>query len=294
MKKLSNIEKIAKIWQLQLNLEYENQDRNVRLSFKDIGAFCEFLAIDYNPDFVGSGSGGMGLDLSNFITRKAIECKSCCTIQNSRCGDCGGKFNSLFLDRCPHCNSSKYEIIEDSRFSINAKELLDEIRENIFENLTLCHIYLSDIQPQNNLMIIKLRWFRVDFNNTEVINYQLEYFKNQVEKGKSNTCNLLPYSFDFYKLRPLQFAETTIKINYADINVVPLVSSDNNCFYPRVPEKIIPKDKLSDFRKLSSYKNDSADSMDFTKNISYKQKSLGKERGDTRKNVYGRLTGGLK
>lgn len=289
MHKISDIEKIAKIWQIQLNLEFENPAKNVRLSFKDIGAFCEFLAIDYYPGFVGSGSGGMGLDLSNFDTGKAIECKSCCTIQNSRCLDCNNKFNSLFLDKCPYCNSENYKKISDSRFSINAKELLDEIAEGIFENLTFCHIFLKEIDQAKDQITIVLRWFRVDFDDPDISDYQLEYFRNQVSEGKANTCNLLPDSFDFYKLRPLQFTETTISLNYADLDKRPSITQDDQDFYPLVPEKIIPADKLDDFRKLSSYSQGFADSADFTKNIPYKAKTLGKERGDTRKSIYNRL-----
>lgn len=49
LNKLSEIEKMAKIWQIQLNLEYKNKEKNVRLAFKDIGSFCEHLAIDFFP-----------------------------------------------------------------------------------------------------------------------------------------------------------------------------------------------------------------------------------------------------
>ena len=296
--KLSNIEKIAKIWQLQLNLEYENQDRNVRLSFKDIGPFCEFLAIDYNPKFVGSGSGGMGLDLSNFQDGKAIECKSCCTIQNAKCTSCGAKFNSLFSDICPICNSSEYNKVHDSRFSVNAKELLAQIENGMFENLTLCHMFLKDASREKQEISLIMRWYIISFSDDNILDTQLEYFRNQITKGKQNTCNLLPESFDFYKLRPQQFAETSIAINYASLEKRPkIVQKKIAKFYPRVPEKIIKKKSdLESFRKLDTYDSATAtaDSLDFTKNFTYKAKSLGKNRGDTRANIYKRLHSGLK
>ena len=52
------------------------------------------------------------------------------------------------------------------------------------------------------------------------------------------------------------------------------------------------QDKVYQFKKLRTYdwKNGgSAEARDFTLNIDYKEKSLGKERGDTRKKVYDAL-----
>ena len=115
---MTELEKIAKIWQIQLNLELSNPNKNVRLSFKDIGAFAELLAINHLDGFVGSGSGGMGLDLVNYSKHKAVEVKSCCTIQNSACKKCRTKFNTLFLSECPKCGSGEYSEASDSRFGL--------------------------------------------------------------------------------------------------------------------------------------------------------------------------------
>ena len=288
-KKLTDLEKVAKIWQIQLNIEYEKPEKNVRLSFNDIGSFCEHLATDYYNGFVGSGSGGMGLDLRNFTAKKTIECKACCTIQNSKCKQCSEKFNSLFLDKCPQCDSVNFREMKDSRFSINAKELLKQLEAGIFENLTLCHISLGGIDKTKKEITVIMHWFRVDFSDNDIKDNQLEYFRNQVNYGKANTCNLLPDSFDFFKLNPTQFSEAKIIIRYDDISKLPTISQTDKSDPLLVPEKIIPPDKRADFRELESYKDGFASVKDFTKHIPYKTKSLGKERGDTRRSVYGKL-----
>jgi hypothetical protein len=78
------LEKVLKLWQIELNLEYLNPNKNVRVSFSDIGTLGEMLAINLNPGYVGGGSAGMGFDLINFEKKKSIEVKTCCTIQNSK------------------------------------------------------------------------------------------------------------------------------------------------------------------------------------------------------------------
>ena len=301
LNKLSTIEKIAKVWQIQLNLEYCNKKKNVRISFKDIGSFCELLAIDYNAGFVGCGSGGMGLDLANYETGKAIEVKSCCHIQNVKCtanvkdektGEemvCGTKFNTLFTDKCPKCNSTSYERIHDSRFGINATELLRQYKdENIFENFTMCYISLVTQNVHAKTITIRLEWFVIDFNDKKIKEIQLDYFKTQKEMGKKDTCNLLPKSYDFYKLCPRKIDEKTIEINYENLDINPLLK---DCPFEkdlRVPIDIIPRKDREAFMALKSFnkKRQDANCKDFTKNMPYKEKSLGKERGGTRKTIY--------
>lgn len=289
---LTVLEKISKVWQIQLNLEYCEKKNNTRMSFKDIGAFCELLATNYNPDFVGCGSGGMGLDLVNYKTKRSVEVKSCCTIQNAVCKSCGTKFNDLFVEKCPKCGSSDYKTMKDSRFGIDAKEFLNQFKEGFFENFTMCYISLLKQDKIAKSITIKMEWFKVDFTDKDIKSIQLKYFENQVEFGRKPHCNLLPYSYDFYKLCPTKIDEKNIIINYADLNVNPQII---NCTFDsklRVPLEIMPQDKVYQFKRLKTYswKNGgSADARDFTLNIDYKEKSLGKERGDTRKKVYDAL-----
>ena len=160
---LTEWQKIAKIWQIQLNLEYTKPEKNVRLSFKDIGAFTELTAINYLNGYTGSGSGGMGFDLINYDKHKAIEVKSCCTIQNSVCNNCGTKFNSLFLDKCPKCNLNNFKEMSDSRFGISAIEFLDQFEKGFFECFYLCYISLIEYNKETSKIDIQLEWFKIDF-----------------------------------------------------------------------------------------------------------------------------------
>lgn len=299
---LSTIEKVAKVWQIQLNLEYCNKKNNTRMSFKDIGAFCELLATNYNADFVGCGSGGMGLDLVNYKTGKAVEVKSCCTIQNAVCQNiikdkkghnmkCGTKFNDLFLDRCPKCGSTNFRRMDDSRFGIDAKEFLNQYSEGFFENFTMCYISLVSQDITKKEITIKLEWFITDFLDDEIKKYQLEYFENQNNKGKKPHCNLLPYSYDFYKLCPKKIDEKNIVISYADLNKNPRLVDCKFEKNIRVPIDKIPQKNRELFMALETFdkKSKTADCKDFTKKVPYKDKNLGKERGDTREKVYNAL-----
>ena len=178
---LTEWQKIAKIWQIQLNLEYTKPEKNVRLSFKDIGAFTELTAINYLNGYTGSGSGGMGFDLINYEKHKAIEVKSCCTIQNSVCNNCGTKFNSLFLDKCPKCNLNNFKEMSDSRFGISAIEFLDQFEKGFFECFYLCYISLIEYNKETSKIDIQLEWFKIDFSNDKLKDIQLEYFITQKE-----------------------------------------------------------------------------------------------------------------
>lgn len=296
LNEMSDIEKMAKIWQIQLNLEYNNPKKNVRLSFKDIGAFCEHLAIDFLPGYSGGGSGGMGFDLVNIKTKKAIEVKSCCTIQNAKCSECGAKFNDLFLNHCPDCNKNKFKKIYDSRFGINAKETLEQYEKNIFGGFILCHISLKKHYKEEKTLEILVEWFSIDFDDEpDIKDIRLKYFENQRDYGRKDNNNLLPNSFDFYKLCPLKLEEDIISINYENLNKNPDVKRCSKKYYPRVDlNKLTLKtneEKIL-FKNLKTYdvKTKTADSKDFTLNIPYRNKSLGKERGDTRTNLYEKLT----
>lgn len=292
--KMNEIQKFAKIWQIQLNVEYKKPKKNVRISFKDIGPFCEYLALDFEPEYQGGGSGGMGFDLYNKKEQKAIEVKSCCTIQNGKCKTCGAKFNNLFLDCCPDCGGVNFEKIDDSRFGINAEETLRQYNNNIFAGFIFSHVSEKKHLKEKNTLVVLVEWFKLDFDaDQEIKKIRLEYFENQKNFGKANTNNLLPYSFDFYKLAPLKIGEATVEINYADLNQLPKINQKSTNYYPRVDGhklRLINYEKEL-FLNLKTYdpKTNTAESKDFTLNIPYRNKSLGKERGDTRKNIYNTL-----
>lgn len=286
----TELEKIAKIWQIQLNLEYSNPKKNVRLAFKDIGAFAELMALDYAKGFVGSGSGGMGFDLVNYSTHKAIEVKSCCTIQNSICANssCGTKFNSLFVNKCPKCQKNEYKTIADSRFGIDAKEFLAQYTKNMLQGFYFCYVSLESYNKDTTNIKILLKWFKLEFNDSRIKKIQLEYFETQKAKGKGH-CNLLPCSFDFYKLAPTPVSEVTMSFPVNDLSQNPVIQEQKITQPLRVCLDVMHNEKEREaFKKLASYddKTKTAEIIDFTTHIPYAKKSLGKKRGDTRRKVY--------
>lgn len=288
----SELEKIAKIWQIQLNLEYCDSAKNVRLSFKDIGAFAEFLALDFCEDYTGGGSGGMGFDLINRRTGKAIEVKSCCIIQNAKCNNCGAKFNDLFLNKCPNCGSDDYSIPTDSRFGIDAAEFLNQLKNGYFDKFIMCCLKSNKHDVNGHSLEIKLEWFTVDFNDIAIRNSQLEYFINQNTKGKAAHCNLLPYNFDFYKLCPKKIHDAVIRLNYANLNKQPKIIETSCDEYVKVPIDVMKNEtERSLFKNLKTYNPETqdADCKEFTNAIPYRNKSFGKDRGDTRSNLYNAL-----
>lgn len=280
------IYKVAKVWQYQLNIEYENKEHNTKIAFKDIGPLCELMAIKYNPGFSGSGSGGMGFDLINSKTNKAIEVKSCCTIQNAKCKNCSIKFNNIFLSECPKCSSENFSIMKDSRFGIDAGEFLDQFNKNIIDNFTLCHISLINSDKIVNKISIMLDWYKIDFKDPEIIEHQLKYFQNQKNYGRKSHSNLLPLSYDFYKLSPKQVDKINIILNYSNLDVEPIVKYLPYSKELYVPDSVIPKDMLLKFEELKKKLNNKVATKDFTIALDYKKKSLGKIRGDTRTNKY--------
>ena len=285
---------VAKIWQHQLRLEYMNPKRNVRVSFSDLGPCGELLAISYNMGYTGSGSGGMGLDLVNRNKSKSVEVKSCCTIQSSKCTEetCGAKFSPLFHAKCPICGALG-KTMTDSRFSINSKEFLEQYNKGFFDNFTLCHVYQIGHDEEKKSLAVAMDWYRIDFKDKDTREIKLEYFRRQAEDGSKPTCNLLPRSYDFFKLCPVLLDTIHIDINYRCMLNAPKIR--------HLPIELIREAtkvregglRLSDpekemFRSLETYDAESGevDMKDFALNMPYRKKSHGKERGDTRKGAY--------
>lgn len=287
---IEKVQDIAKLWNTQLYIENKYHNENVKLSFKDIGAETELLSISYSDGFIGGGSGGMGFDLLNSSTKKANEIKSCCTFQNVKCKKCGIKYNNHFNHKCPNCGSNDYVEFHDSRFGINAEEFINQYNSKLFNEFFMWHLSLKDINEETGNILFNLLGYKISFNDEEILNHQLEYFLNQKNKSKSNHCNLLPNSFDFYKLCPEMIDSFFIKLNYKNENFTPeVVKGEINKL--RINESIMKKSELDSFRKLKSYNEitKDADVKDFTINIPYRIKNFNKDRGNTRTKLYENL-----
>lgn len=290
------IEKFAKILQIQLNMEYTYKNKNVATAFKGIGSFGELLIGLYNPNYVGSGSGGLGMDLIDKKNAKEIEVKTAVTFQPNKCKNknCSFKFSNLF-NSCVICNSKDFKSISDSRFSINAKKLLEHLGSKNFEKISCVHIYQKTESHNFELGEISfyIDCYDINFSNEskEILNKKIIYFQNQHNlSNKSDTCNLIPKSFDFFMLNPIWFDAFEFKINYKNIekNIsVKRTFSENNSKL-KVPLSVcVKKEEKEIFENLKSFdkSTNSAEVTDFVLNMQYRNKSYNKKRGEIR-NVF--------
>lgn len=285
------LELYAKIWQIQLHIEYKFKDKNVSNAFKGIGAFGEIFASLYNDGYVGSGSGGLGFDLINMDLKKEIEVKSSVTFQSNKCDNCGFKFSKIF-DSCSICGSKKYKKINDSRFGINAKSLLEAYDKKIISKLVCLHIYDSKTLNFNDEQIIEftINCYEIPFeyNDFQDERKRIDYFKNQFKSSnKSVHCNLLPESYDFFMLTPKFFDSWTIEINFKDLNVNPIIKNNWSDDMKNIKVKIdvCSKEEKEIFKKLNSYDESkhTVDLSDFVENFNYRKKSFNKKRGIIKK-----------
>lgn len=272
--------------QIDLYLDYINKEYNTKLfGGGDLGKAIELLSLEFNNDYICTGSSGSGFDLINPNTKKIVEVKSCCTIQNSKCQNCNSKFNPLISDKCPFCGSSKIKSFTDSRFSINSAEFIRTYEKNLFDNFTLCWIYLDNFIKEKSELKIKMNWYKINFID-DLVDEKLKYFYNQYNNG-SSTCNLLPNSYDFYKLNPDRLCEIIISLNFSNLDIEPYIENINETnLTTKISSNILKKSELPLFQSLKSYDNisETVDNYDFSKFMLYRDKNFGKERGDIRFN----------
>lgn len=269
----------AKIWQIQLHLEYKFRNYNVSSAFKGVGAFGELFAATYFENFKGSGSGGSGMDLINLDLKKEIEVKTAVTFQPNKCKnpDCLFKFSGLF-DSCTNCGEqNNIDIPRDSRFGINAKVLLEAIKKQLFYKLIGFHIYEKNHNKKTGEITFVINAYDIVSSDSKH-----DYFINQNDNSKkSTTTNLLPLSYDFYRLNPKLFDSYIIKINYKNINEKILIS--NIDVEPiRVPFSIcIGKEEKELFKSLPSYDETTktVSVEEFSNNFKLRKKHLNKDRG---------------
>ena len=188
-----------------LNQERENIEKerkgckNLSKAVKGIGDFGEELATILYPNSLGSASKG-GCSFDNFNINdegkiiSAREVKTCCHIQSKKCKKCGNK-TPYYQKNCCYCNHDEFSKITDSRFGIDAEAHFKYI--DLLEEYLL--IYINDDND-----IINFQVFVIKSENT----YFHNYIKNQLEKSeKSNHCNLLPFSYDFYSSGPIKILD---------------------------------------------------------------------------------------
>lgn len=173
--------------------------KNISYVFRGIGNLGEELATIINPNSLCSASKG-GCSFDNFIINSdgeitsAIEVKTCCHIQPKTCKKCLKK-TPFYQENCSYCNHNEFRKNNDSRFGIDAGAHFKY--KSLLKDYLL--IYINDIND-----IIKILVFVIKSDN----NYFNNYIKNQLENSKkSNICNLLPFSYDFYSSGPIKIID---------------------------------------------------------------------------------------
>lgn len=189
-----------KIWRDQIQLE-KNSGKNVPIAFSDIGRFGEFFCSFLSNSIGGGSKGGCAFDLIDLDDKKTLEVKTICLIQPKKCQTdrCNVKV-PYFQEKCLYCNKNNFTYINDSRAGIDVKAHF-EYDEMLKEYLFVILMYKNDK--------INIQVFRIDKQNC----YFNKYLQNQYLNSKSNTANLLPFSYDFYCSAPQKLLEINLKEN---------------------------------------------------------------------------------
>jgi len=233
----------------------------------------------------GTASAGSGFDLSDGI--KADESKLAVWVRSKKCKKCGNSYLFFKQQKMCECGSVDFTYPSDSRWGIDSKAGI-EYKEQLDKYI------LQVIKPVENSFDCRTfiyEAFLVDAKNK----YFTEYLMNQyVNSTKSNNCNLLPYSYDFYRAEPIKVVSLKIKINEFDSDVECLYFDLNNTRAEKMPLNIVPHNTLKgilDENSIQYNKNspknvlvnliiEKIDTNTLTpKNFPIKNKNLNKERG---------------
>ena len=180
---------------------------NMSFAFTDISKFGEGLSAMLSG-MQGTGGKGSGYDLTDGESCGA-EVKTVSWCQPHKCKQCKSSVPWSFK-ACKRCGSTNLKNIKDSRFGISAPNHV-----KYAEYLKRYWLVLIDHDCDDTF---KLKVWTIESNDA--------YFGNYIHMQslqKSSTCNLLPYSFDFYLSSPTLQFEADILLP-EDISVCPSVT----------------------------------------------------------------------
>jgi hypothetical protein len=216
----------------------KSKERNLTLFASDLGNKGEYFASLLSGK-KGTGSGGSGFDLIGYSTDPnlegdilADESKFTCLVQPKFCKKCidnycvennitdkkeknsvKNKFKIIFFyEKCPKCESNDFEFVNDSRWGIDAYAGV-KYKDN------LEYYWLQVLEPSDydgGCRKFNYKCFKISAKDK---NFS-EYLENQLEQGSKNNCNLLPYSYDFYRFSPIKICEFIIDISGENTNII--------------------------------------------------------------------------
>ena len=256
----------------------KTRNNNQCYAFREGGNFGEQITCSIFPGTIGSASkGGMSFDNKTLDKDKNIkhakEVKFVCLVGTKECKSCKQKCPP-FQKKCIYCNGEKFKNNSDSRASISSKAHI-LYKEYINEYI----IYVQDYDE--NKEIISIIGYKFLSKNM----YFDNYIQNQYDSGnkKGGTCNLLPYSFDWYMSGPIKFIDIHIDISKFEPIIKYNIYNIHSEIYDNIPvvdfEKILNKNELELFYELPKEKR--SEYLHVCSKLNIRNKSIGKSRGIT-------------
>jgi len=260
-------------------------DRNLSLFPGNTGDYGELFG-SLITGKLGTQSGGSGFDLSNGVT--ADEAKMCIWVQPQKC-KCGTdkqqKTLSFFKNEKCECGRD-FKYVHDSRWGIDSKagveynDLLDNYIIQLIEPVKYSH---------DNMEFIYSCYF-IDGKDK---NFH-EYLVNQNEKSnKSNNCNLVPYSFDFYRGHPKLKVRLNIILTENDSIIEKVFWNLNNEKVEKMPFSVLKQNEILLLDNSFKVVNIKENLMNLEKNFNgnpadflpLRNKNLDKDRGVTSRKI---------
>ena len=241
--------------------------RNLPLSFLNVGNFGEEMSLYMFPkSFGGASKGGIAYDNIEYNDSNvtlAREIKFVCREGTKQCKDCKLK-SPRYQNVCIKCKKNNFKLFNDSRAGI------DSSAHHKYKNIIKEYIiFVLDTDLYGN--VVYLKCFKFNSNN----NYFDSYIENQFNNSKSNCCNFLPFSYDWYLSGPIKLFDFRIKLG-----ITPIIDKKyynlNNDMNEKVPISIFRKSEIKKFDLNPSY---TFVDYENTSHIGLRHKNLNKKRG---------------
>jgi hypothetical protein len=230
---IENFKSFSDTWPIRIK---QSINSNLDGFVSESGFMGEFLA-SLITGKKGTASAGSGFDLSDGI--KADEAKLAVWVRSKKCKNKKCRKSFLFFDEVEKCScgSTEFEYPSDSRWGIDSKAGI-EYKEQLDKYILQV---IKPVTDSSDCREFIYEAFLVDANNK----YFVEYMYNQyVNSKKSNNCNLLPYSYDFYRAEPVKVISLKISLNEINSNIECLYYNLNNTQSERMPLDIVEKEFL--------------------------------------------------
>tara|TARA_A100001015_G_scaffold254515_1_gene295327 strand:+ start:174 stop:1037 length:864 start_codon:yes stop_codon:yes gene_type:complete len=252
------------------NIEKEKyMNRNHPFAFLSTGDIGEELTLYMHPNSIGGCSkGGMAFDNKeideNKETKYAREIKFVCLEGTKECKKCKYKC-PRFQDKCLFCNGNDFKLMSDSRAGIS-------VTAHVKYKKYLQEYIIFVMQFNEDKFIIDLKCFKFLSTNK----YFDDYITNQYENGTGNTCNFIPYSYDWHLSGPIKIMDVDIDISDDQTKITTKFYDITSMIYEGVPKNVFNNEEIQKYNITKDYTN--YDEIK-EKNIPLRKKNLGKSRG---------------